>query len=274
MQEKLTDQIESKIQPKILKDFFLNFLIPVVAVAISVVLILLFILPTMRSLPKLHDNLNSAVQTRTVLQNKIATLQKLASDQDTLNTDVTLVEKVLPSSIDAPLLMDETEQITKGSGLKVTQDSYSPGVTSAPETAPGTVPSTTVSNTADIALTAAGDYGQLISFMHTVENAARVLTVTGFHYSASGSNTSGALTSVAGNASSLEITLSLSSPYLQVKSNAVTDDPLTIDISSTAFTNFMTTLNSMTYYDYSVSAQESSASQSSPAVQGAKSVRK
>lgn len=266
MPEKLSAQFENSIHTKVLKDFVVNFMVPLIAFVISLALFFIIIFPSYKGMATLKTELSTASQTRDTLLVKIETLKKLHDFNEVIIENVTLVNKVLPDELDAPLIMDETQQLAVNSGVMVSSNSYSGGVAPDVPVADSKVPVTSSHKTVNVALAGNATFPQLVLFLQNLENAARLLVVTSFRYTDVGEVKEGR--------APLTASFSLESAYMSVKSDAVTDEPLTIDIASTGFINFMTALKAMKYYEYShvvipVAPVIAPASPSTPVVKGA-----
>ena len=90
----------------------------------------------------------------------------------------------------------------------------------------------------NISLGAKGNYAQPTNFFNSLEGAARLVNVDNFRYT-TGSDPAAVY---------LAFAIALSSPYLYVQSNAVTDDSVNMDVSAPAFRSFMDKIKSLKFY--------------------------
>ena len=93
-----------------------------------------------------------------------------------------------------------------------------------------------------VSLGANGTYDQLILMLKSSENAARFLNISSFRYSEGGDSESADL---------LGASFNIDSPYMYVESTAVTDDAITLDITSDEFLNFMSIIKNLDFYEFS-----------------------
>ena len=225
----------------------LNFIVPLAAILISGAIALLVIVPSLSTIPVLKDELSAAASKRDELQLKVTNLKNLVDYKAVVDEDSTLVNRVLPSESFVPKLMDQIKQIVDESGMQLNQISYSYGdkASASPDAA----------STVNISVNTTGTYAQLTQLMELIEKAARIVSVSNFRYSGTGDLAKG-----------IDVVLAVDAPYLFVQSNAVTDDPVSINIASQSFVNNLNVLKVLRYYDFSgvtetsASVKETSAS--------------
>lgn len=217
------------------KETLLNFIVPLISILATVVIFLLVIRPSIAELPDLEQEVESKTALKNQLQTKLATLNKLIDFRSVVQENADLAENVLAPEPMVPELLTQIDTIAQESGLEVTRLNYSIGSsTSTP--APGEEePTYSVVN---VNLGADGSYEQLVSFMNNLEQSARVVNVDTFRYTGGASDTN-----------TLGITFSISSPYLAVESEAVTDTPIDIDVTGTEFVEFMNKMKALRLYE-------------------------
>lgn len=243
-----------------IKEFFVNFLIPIVALGVSAVLIFLFMMPAFKNLPLLKADVAAKSALETQLTAKVDSLSKLVNFRKVVDENSMLVSNVLVSEALVPQLLTQIDLIAQESGLAVDKLSYSfsdPAKTNAPVSTEGTGTAPVAPySTVIVNLGAVGSYEQLRVFLETLENSARLVNVNSYRFTMSDDK----------DASKLEMTIILNSPYLFVESNAVTDDPVTLDISSQNFVKVVNRIKELKLYQVSVTKDfgpESSQSTSS-----------
>jgi Tfp pilus assembly protein PilO len=218
-----------------IKDTLLNFIVPLISLGVTVVLGIVIIYPTAKALPQTKEELAAKQEKKLVLEKKVKDLHKLVDFKNVVDENSALVNRVLESESKVPYLLNQVDRIARNSGLSVVKLSYSYGSTSDEDTGVDY-------QTVDVSLGVSGSYAQTVSFLKSVENAARVIDVADIRFSvATSGEEAGLLSSI----------FSLTSPYLFVESNAITDDPVGIDITSNEFVDFINLLKSLTYYDIS-----------------------
>ena len=216
-----------------IKDTVLNFLIPLIAIVGSVLLGILYIMPSFKSLPIKKAELESKMIVKNTLDDKVSDLRRLVDMKSTFDENSEIVNKVLVAEPEVPRLLDQATQITEKAGMSLERLGYSYSSKGESETGLDTV---------TVSMGVNSSFEQLILFMELVENSARYVSIPSFRYSVSDK-----ITEDKGAVSS---TFSLDSPYLFVKSSAVTDDPIKIDVTSSDFINFMDMLKGLDYYDF------------------------
>ena len=235
--EEKKPKLELGFDAQKIKSVLLNFVVPLIAFGISLIIILVVIYPSFKNLPKIKSELATKAALKQTLTTKLLTLNKLVDFKTVVEEDSNLVNKVLVLEEQVPRLLDEVNQIATDSGMSVTRLSYSYGntTTSSDTAAKKAYSSVTISLGTD------SSYDQIIVFLQAAENAARFLSVPNFRY-ASGMNATGE--------KKLSSSFALDSPYLSVQSTAVTDDPITLDISSQGFVTFINMIKSLKYYEF------------------------
>ena len=219
------------VEAEIVKDAILNFIVPLVALAVCIMLGVVFILPAYKALPDLRVQIGEKTQLRDVLVSKKTALNKLVDFKSVVDENSNLVNKVLVSEPLVPELLNQIDQIVKESGMNVSKLSY----------AYGGVAEDVKYQSVDVSLSNEGTYEQLITFLRNIEDAARIINISTFRYNIDSSE---GIDRVAAN-------FTLVSPYLFVESQAVTDDPVTLDISEQRFIDFINRVKIMRFYEYS-----------------------
>lgn len=209
------------------KEYILNFIVPIVGTIVSLLLLLLFIIPSWNNRSKLNTEIKQKTDLKNTLTEKKTKLDNLADLKSVFDDNLLIVNKVLSSEEKVPELLTEVDHLARTSGLEVDTLSYS--LSSAGMGSSGYT-------VVDISLSITGTLDQFINFLKLTENASRLVMVSSYRYSA-------------GKDGTLTISAVLKSPYQNVNSQAVTDDPIKLDINSTAFAKFITKVKSLTYYD-------------------------
>lgn len=225
-----------KLDSTKLKEIFVNFLVPIIAIGGVVGLFLLIILPSIGDLPILKQEYESANTLRNQLQSKLEALNEFEAVESAVNENSELVSKALASEADVPELLTQIDTIAKESGLSVVKLSYS--FAEGPSTLQQQEEAADYSKVL-VTLGVEGNYAQMVAFLDNLENSARVVTVDRYRYSRGNDEDS----------TTIGVTFSLSSPYLFVDSQAVTDEPILIDITDQSFIDFMSVLKDLRFYE-------------------------
>uniref|UniRef100_A0A7C4Y290 Type 4a pilus biogenesis protein PilO n=1 Tax=candidate division WWE3 bacterium TaxID=2053526 RepID=A0A7C4Y290_UNCKA len=220
-----------------IKNTLTNFVVPLVALFVTLGLILLVILPQIKNWPKVQEEMNKVRSLEALLETKRSILDKIVDFQAVVDEDSKLFGQALSSEPMVPELLTQVDMIAKESGLEVTRLSYS--VTDV-----GVGPEEEVASykAVIINLGTLGNYDQINTFLANLEDSARLLEVLSFRFS--GENLQ--------DSSQYAGTFVLRSPYLKVESQAETDTPITLDISSPDFMNILSKVKSLKYYDIKV----------------------
>jgi len=215
-----------------LKQVLINFVVPLGMLIITLVIVLLVLKPAFKNKPLLTNDLVSKKQLRDDLQSKLVTLNRLVDFQNIVSENSALVDKVLVSEQEVPALMSQISQIAQNSGFSIKRLTY------ALESLKKEDPDSVKHELITVNLGVEGNVHQLLSFLKDTENAARLLSVQKFRYAIADTDSD----------TQLSVNLLITSPFLYVRSDAVTDDPIDLDISDTSFINLMNKLKNMHYY--------------------------
>lgn len=216
-----------------IKDTILNFLIPLIAIVGTVLLLILYIMPSYKSLPVKKQELEGKITLKNTLTEKVSALNRLVDYKSVFDENSEIVNKVLVSEPEVPRLLDQASQMAEKAGTSLEKLSFS-------YSSKGN--SSTGLDTVSVSMGVNSSFEQLIVFMELIENASRFVSVPSFRYSISDKTSE--------DRAAVSSTFSVDSPYLFVQSSAVTDDPIKIDVTSNEFLSFMSMLKELDYYDF------------------------
>ncbi len=222
-----------KINTAQIKSTVLNFIVPLLCLALSVILALTIIIPYFKQKDIIAQEISSKEVLKSTLSSKVLLLNKLTDFQSMLDENSMLVDKVLVSEDNVPLLLDQIYQIATNTGLKVTRLNYSYG---NPSTTPAGSAPASLFNEVDVSLSTDGNYDQVINVLKDTETAARILYVSSIRYTKDKEGV-------------INTNYSILSPYLFVQSDAVTDDPIELDVSGQAFVDFINRIKALRIYE-------------------------
>ena len=211
------------------KSIISEFVIPLVSVVISLVLVLLIIVPAIKTLPAATREVKNKQEQAEVLKNKIKVLEKLVDFKSVVDEDFMLLTAAIPSESQVPQLLTQIDQISKESGLSVVTMSYTL--------------SNTLTGEVDVTLTAGGNYDQIVGFLSNLEKSSRIVELDNLRY--------GENKDTEGN-SSLLVTFVLKSPYLTLDPKVVTIEPLSLDITEPRFIDLLNKIKGLKVYKYSI----------------------
>ena len=232
MPEEKKSQLDLSNFANNLKGAALNFIIPLIAIVLTALLGIFYIKPSIKELPEKKEELQNKIMIRDILSKKVSNLNKLRDYQAILDENLEIVNKVLVPEPEAPRLLDQASQMAGKAGMSLEKLSYS--YSSKGKTG-GSF------DMVNISMGVKSSFEQFVLFMEIVENAARYVSIPDFRYSISDKDTEDG---------DLSSNFSVNSPYLFVQSAAVTDDPVSLDITSPEFISFMEMLKGLDYYDF------------------------
>jgi Tfp pilus assembly protein PilO len=215
---------------ELIKDTILNFIVPLIVLVACVAVGILFIYPAYQDIPVLKADIESRSATRDSLAKKKIKLEELVDFKSVVDENAELLSDLLESEAKVPELLNQIDLIARESGLEVTKLSYAFSSRGGGDEGHSVV---------DVSLSTNGNYEQTIQFLSSTENAARLISVSDLRFSFATKE----------EQERYSVTFSLDSPYLEIDSQAVTDEPLSIDISSDEFLNFMEDVKGFNYYE-------------------------
>ncbi|OGC57799.1 hypothetical protein A3H26_00765 [candidate division WWE3 bacterium RIFCSPLOWO2_12_FULL_36_10] len=219
------------------KQFFLNFLIPIISLGITGVLFVLVIYPSLIKLPVLNKEVQSKVKLKDQLDTKLKNLNSILDFKSVVDENSSLVSQAISSATNAPQLLTQIDTIAKDSGLTVLRLSYSFGEVAVAVDEKGAEKTNDV---VIVNLGAQGTYLQVKNFAQNLENSSRLINIKDFRFS------------LDNETKQLDVVFVLESPYQFVNSTAVTDDPVNIDITKDDFVTIINKVKGLKYYNISI----------------------
>lgn len=214
-----------------LKNTIANFVIPIVAGLLSIALVGLVIYPSLGKIEQLEKDIETQALLEAQLETKVKKLNDLTDFRASVDENSALISKALSEEPLVPQLLTQIDRIAREAGLNVARLSYSVSGDSL-ETASYEVVS--------VNLGSVSTYQQLVTFLASVENAARLLTVNNVRFG------------IDDETGEVSTTFILVSPYVKVQSVAATDDPITFDLSDQTFQNTIQKLKTLRVYEISL----------------------
>ena len=216
------------------KEAIINYIVPIVCLASSILIGVLVLMPSYNSIPQLSADLDEKTMLEITLRNKLNNMNRLLDFKGIVEENSELVNKVLVSEELVPGLLTQIDKLARQSGLGVNRLNYGLGSSSS-----GDGKNKAEYNTVTVNLGTTGSFAQLKTFMESVENAARLVIVDNFRYSISNRD----------EGNEIAVNFVLISPYLYVESSAVTDGPIDLDIADEDFQILINKIKGMKYYD-------------------------
>ena len=215
-----------------LKETLINYIIPLVSLVLIALIGYFVLYPSYKEIPDLQAQVDQKSKLESNLEKKLSNLNRLVDFKSVVAENSDLVNRVLVSEPLVPGLLTQVDRIVRESGLEINRLNY--GMSGQFDGSGGLEADYVTVN-----LGVRGSFGQLLTFFKNIENAARMINVDQLRYS-SGDYL---------GAESLSSNLVLVSPFIYVESNAVTDDPINLDISDPKFTELISKIKTMKYYD-------------------------
>jgi Tfp pilus assembly protein PilO len=220
----------------IIKETLINYIIPLICLSASGLIGFFILMPSYNELPELKSKLETNQKLERDLGNKLSNLNRLVDFKSIVEENSDLVNKVLVSEELVPGLLTQVDRISRESGLSVGRLSYGLGGAKIKGRDEAEVLEYSI---VTINLGTTGNFQQLKAFMKNIENAARIVIIDNFRYTLPRAE----------EKSAVGANFILASPYLYVESNAITDDPIDLDISDDEFIDLVNEIKTLKYYD-------------------------
>lgn len=258
-EESIEKQIKS-IKLGAFKDAIVDFVFPLIGLSVTVLLFFFYIKPTYKKMNEMKTDLAGKSSVLEVLNTKATALTKMKDYDAVLQEDAEMVEKLYASESNVPQLLDEVHQIATNAGMTVDRlnYSYSGATTGASADATAEQRKEDISGIVNVTMSLTGTYDQMVVFMQEIEKAARIAYVTTFRFGATADENDSSL---------INVNVNVDSPYMYVQSVAVTDDPVTLDVTSPGFVSFMNGIKDYKYYDFlnpDIEAEEVTSEEETP----------
>jgi len=207
----------------------LIFLVGIAVLGLSVFQVL--------SIPTNQQKIKTLEDKLVVLRQKNESLSDILSEIKTIESNLEVVQKALPTTDEVPALIMQIEQIAKTSGLTIQHLGFGEGkgATTPKKSATGEV--------AKVSLTtvATGSYASLQTFLKNLENASRVVNVTNFRFSPSSEGEGE-------EARGLSITLGMEAFYLAGIESVTPETPLNLDTTSRDYIDLIRRVKALRVY--------------------------
>jgi Tfp pilus assembly protein PilO len=222
-----------------IKEAVVNFIIPLVCIIATILIGLLLLMPAIKEQPLLHVELEESVKLSKQLKSKKDVLNDLIDFRTIVEENASLMDAVLVSEANVPELLAQVSLIAQEAGFEVTRLAYSYSgvpVASATQTnVTAVVAAPEAYQSVSVSLGVRGSYEQMSTFLSSIENSARLVDVETYRYSRDKEGI-------------LDVNFTLNSPYLFVQSSAVTDEALTLDMTSPEFVALLNKIKSLRVY--------------------------
>ena len=223
----------------------LNFIVPIVLVALSLGVFVLFVLPTYRLLPSLKSDLSSKTTEVAVLQAKVEQLKSLETNKALVVSDLVKMSWALEERDKVPELSQQVRLMGVDSGVTFSSLDYAntnrDDSGPAPQPVPSLDPDPNLYKDEKVNVSVSSkDLATLVKFLQTAENSIRLFSVDSLRISArEGVN---------------EADLVMASPYLNPTFSAYSETSAPIDLKNSIYREFMQKLDSFKNYAQTIDA--------------------
>lgn len=228
---------EPKFNSVKIKRFIANLVIPLIALVIMGVLFFAFIRPSFSDKPLLEQELTQKTELAEKLRVKSSKLENLLDFKTSVEENNVLLENVLVSDPEVPQLLTQIDQIANEAGLEISKVSYS--IRDLGGTNEEQLPYDIVA----VNLGTKGSYAQTVAFLKSIENSGRVVFVSDLKFNLVENEEIG---------SYISTSYVLISPYVQVDTEAATDDPIEFELTNAKFQAVMDEVKQLRIYDISI----------------------
>ncbi len=238
---------------RVVEKYLLDFMIPLACLVLSLVLGIFVLRPSISKLPELQQTNEEATALDLQLTEKLKNLNDLLNFKPIVSNYVDDFEVILPPEPMVPQLLTQVDTLVAINGLALKDLNYTSKVVAAPSGAqPAASAQTPVAPAPSrfvlVNLKVVGTYNQVIPFLKNMETSGRVLKVDSVKLSKF--RVGPRDEEVVEDAMSMDFVLR--APYVRVQSNAVTDDPITIDINDPKFNEIRARVEGFEVYKYNI----------------------
>ncbi|MFA5776399.1 MAG: hypothetical protein WC988_02500 [Patescibacteria group bacterium] len=217
----------------------LNFMVPIILVALSLATFALYISPTYKSLPILNEEINTKTQEVSVLQAKVDQLKSLQDNKNLVVSDLVKMSWALEERDKVPELSEQVRLMSKDAGVVFSSLDYSNTNrgNSTPVTAPsaGITPDPELYREEKVNVSVnSTNLSELIKFLKISENSIRLFRIESLRIST--------------REKVRAATLVMSSPYLNPSFSSYSQSAAPIDLKNVVYRDFMTDLDSFSNY--------------------------
>jgi len=223
----------------------LNFVIPIILIALSLAAFMLYVLPTYKSLPGLNEEINTKTQEVSVLQAKVDQLKSLQENKDLVVSDLVKMSWALEERDKVPELSEQVRLMSKDAGVtfsslgytSVNRDSTAPVSTPSPGVTPD--PELYREEKVNVSVNSA-NLPNLIKFLKIAESSIRLFKVESLRIST--------------RETVRDASLVMSSPYLNPSFSSYSQTAAPIDLKDAGYRNFMNNLDKFSNYAQTIDA--------------------
>jgi len=246
----MTPDLKSRQYFSDIGESLVNFVVPIILVAISAGALILYVFPTFKNLSNLKTQAGDASKEVSNLQAKVDQLKYLEGNRKLVVQDLVKMSWALEERDKVPELTEQVRVMSADSGVIFISLDYANAnkgdVSTAKDTSKSRSSKSSASD-ADLyreekvnATVGISSVSSITRFLHTTENSIRLFRVESLRISASKQ----------GNRASLV----MASPYLNPTFSAYSDTSSPIDLSDKSYRGFMERLDTFKNYAQSIDA--------------------
>lgn len=222
----------------------LNFVVPIILVALSVAGFALYISPTYKSLSVLKDEITTKTQEVAVLQAKVDQLKSLQENKGLVVSDLVKLSWALEERDKVPELSEQVRLMSKDAGVVFSSLDYSNanrGGSQASSPASATTPDPELYKEEKVNVSVnSANLIELTKFLKIAENSIRLFKVESLRIST--------------REAVRDASLVMSSPYLNPSFSSYSQSSAPIDLKDGAYRSFMTNLDTFSNYAQKIDA--------------------
>lgn len=207
---------------------------PALALVVGFGLVVGLIIPRAPKIPELKKQEKQTQETLAKMAQKSKTLKNLASRKAVLEADYAVMKDALATDSEVPTLVDQVQKIATDSAVAVKSLNFG-GEKKDKKAKEGSLTELAVG------ISIEGIYDNVLAYLRTVEQAARVLKVNSLRFTATsgeGKNETGNITTSVG----------LSSYYLPETAKTSLESPVPADFESKKYQDLLTKLRNLQVY--------------------------
>lgn len=227
------------------EEFFINFILPIILLAVSVAIFVLFVSPARKELPELKLQLNTKNEEIKVLQAKVDQLSALQTNKDLVVNDLVKMSWALEERDKVPELSQQVRVMSADSKVKFSSLDYANANKSEASTV--VTPSSSLTPDPELyreekvtVIVEVKDIPSVVEFLKTTENSIRLFKVENLRIS----------TRTDGNSADLIMV----SPYLNPAFSAYSETAAPINLTDPAYRQFMNRLDTFKNYAKDIDA--------------------
>jgi hypothetical protein len=223
----------------------LNFLVPIILVALSVAAFVFYIAPTYKSLPTLREEISAKTQEVSVIQAKVDQLTSLQANRELVVSDLVKMSWALEERDRVPELSEQVRLMSKDAGVAFNSLSYSgtnksiAAAVKPPSDGITPDPELYRDEKVNVSINSPGLL-ELVKFLKISESSIRLFKIESLRISTREKNR--------------DVAVIMSSPYLNPSFSSYSQNAASIDLKDSGYRDFMSNLDKFNNYAEKIDA--------------------